>query len=134
MKKFFNTLLLCLFLLLLPWWLSCKSKKGAGDFTGTYKLSQVTPVDTVAPERIRQASDWVLELEVKDNFHLYGNGKNVVGYWNVQPGDPAPYRIFLQGGGVAAYADFDGTTITFTEPHLLLDRLFSRASFTRVKD
>ena len=110
---------------------SCHNAAGKSEFIGSYKIGKIVPRDSSTIDKAKRAEDWILSLEDKNNFRLYGSGKNIVGYWNIEKDEGKQYQLTLQGGGSTVQARFDGTTIYFERPDKMLDSLFSQAVFTR---
>ena len=114
---------------------SCSTQTKKEDFLSKYHIDKANPVDTASETllKIKQATNWTISLEEKNNFELTGTKKNIVGYWNVEKINDSEYKLLLQGGGWTIYGRFDGTTMYFDYPYKMFDSLFSQVTFTKTK-
>lgn len=104
------------------------------DFIGDYKIDLTIPADT-DQKSLAQASkmaDWIISLEEKNNFHLYGTGINKVGYWRIENDGGQDFDILLQSGETT-HARIDNNAIFFTHPTGILDSMFKKIAFVRLK-
>ena len=114
---------------------SCNAQPKKEDFIAKYYIDKTIPVDTTSKTllKIKEAANWTISLEEKDNLELTGTEKSIVGYWNVEKTNENEYKLLLQGGGWTIYGRFDGTTMYFNYPYKMFDSLFSQVTFTRAK-
>ena len=114
---------------------SCNAQPKKEDFIAKYYIDKTIPVDTTSKTllKIKEAANWTISLEEKDNFESTGTEKSIVGYWNVEKTNENEYKLLLQGGGWTIYGRFDRTTMYFNYPYKMFDSLFSQVTFTRAK-
>jgi hypothetical protein len=104
------------------------------DFVSDYKIYLKEPADTSSNiiSEVAKMSDWTLALKENNNFHLYGTGINKVGYWRIENDGGKDYDLLLQSDEIA-HARIDKKGIYFNTPTGILDSMFNKVAFVRVK-